>query len=208
MKAGARAVGVAESYRHDPSAGGEPATAGAGRPSDDDGDEVASTLAAVVTRADRSVDGFAFGTCTVGGLDATDAVVDLYVGLDREDVRYVLVAGVAPAWYNVLDLRAVAEAVDRPVISVSFEPSPGLEPALSEAFSGEELRDRLSIYRRQPPRERLAVNDQTVFVRAVGLADHEARDVVRAFTPEGGRPEPLRVARLAARAADRWRTGF
>jgi len=43
-----------------------------------------------------------------------------------------------------------------------------------------------------------------VFVRGVGLADDEAADVVRAFTPEGGRPEPLRVARLAARAADAW----
>ncbi len=34
---------------------------------------------------------------------------------------------------------------------------------------------------------------------SVGIDDGEADDVIHAFTPEGGRPEPLRVARLAAR---------
>ena len=200
MKAGARAVGVAESYR---SAGG---TATEGRASSDEPiDERRSTLAAAVVRADRTVDGFEFGECTVGGLDATEAVVDLLERLDREDVRYVMVSGVAPAWYNVLDLPAIHEAVDRPVLSVSFEASPGLEPALRDAFRGDALEARLSIYRQQPPRERLSVNDETVFLRAIGLDGGEARDVVRAFTPAGGRPEPVRVARLAARAADRWR---
>ena len=200
MKAGARAVGVAESYRGrhreaEQSSLGEDGTNG----------RTESTLAAVVTTTNGTVDGFAFGSCAVGGLDATGAVIDLWDRLDREDVRYVLVAGIAPAWYNVLDLAAIREGVGRPVISVSFEPSPGLDSALEEAFSGGGLEERLAIYRRQPARERVVVNDEAVFVRAVGLDDPEARDAVRAFTPEGGRPEPLRVARLAARAADRWR---
>lgn len=180
MKPGARAVGVAESYR------GE-----------------VSTLAGVVTRASRVVDGFAFGRATVGGTDGTAAVCDLLSRLDREDVSYVLVAGIAPAWYNVLDLFTIEGSVDRPVIAVTFEKSDGLEDAIRREFTGEALETRLDTYRRQPDRERLVVNDQAVFVRAVGVDIGTARDVVRAFTPEGGRPEPLRVARLAARAADR-----
>jgi endonuclease V-like protein UPF0215 family len=39
-------------------------------------------------------------------------------------------------------------------------------------------------------------------VRGVGL-DEPTERVVAAFTPAGGRPEPLRVARLAARGVDR-----
>jgi len=187
MKPGARAVGVAESYAGD-------------REASD-----ASTLAAAVVRADRTVDGLAFDTCTVGGTDATGAVRTLLSRLDREDVQYVLVAGIAPAWYNVLDLPAISEAADRSVLSVSFEASEGLEPALEREFSGADLEERLATYRRQPDRERLLVNGETIFVRNVGLGDEEAREVVRAFTPEGGRPEPLRVARLAARAGDRFR---
>jgi len=179
VKPGVRALGVAESYRDE-----------------------RSTLAGAVVRADRVADGFAYGTAAVGGLDATDAVADLFDRLDREDVRYVFVAGIALAWYNVVDLRRLADAVDRPVVSVTFEASPGLEPALEAEFSGEALDRRLAALDAQPPRERLAVNDQTVFVRSVGIEASEARDAVRAFTPEGGRPEPLRVARLAARAGD------
>jgi len=182
VKSGVRALGIAESYR-------------ARR----------STLAGVVTRASRVTDGFAYRTCTVGGTDATDAAIDLFSALDREDVRYVFVAGIALAWYNVVDLRRVNDAVDRPVISVTFEESPGLVAALEAEFEGEALRRRRETFERQPPRERLSVNDQTVFVRSVGVETGEARDAVRAFTPEGGRPEPLRVARLAARAGDELR---
>lgn len=179
MKSGVRALGIAESFRED-----------------------RSTLAGVVCRANRIVDGFVFGQCTVGGSDATDAVVDMLKRLDRPDVSYVLLAGIAPAWFNILDLSAIAAAADRPVLSISFEESSGLESALREAFEGEGLAARLETYRAQPERHAVAVGEETVYVRAVGCPLAEAKQAVRAFTPEGGRPEPLRVARQAARAAD------
>ncbi|MFD1585977.1 DUF99 family protein [Halorientalis brevis] len=179
MKSGVRALGVAESFS-----------------------DARSTLAGVVVRASRVVDGFAFGSCTVGGTDATDAIVALFDDLGREDVRYLLVSGVAPAWFNIIDLHALHGRVERPVISVSYEGSEGLTPALEAQFDGDALTTRLETYRRQPSRRELAINDETVYVRSVGIDDGEADDVVREFTPEGGRPEPLRVARLAARALD------
>ena len=179
MKAGTRALGIAESYR---------------------GDE--STLAGCVVRADRVVDGFAFTSCTVGGTDATAATLDLLDRLDREDIQYLLVAGIAPAWFNILDLHRLHDAAGRPVLSVSFEESTGLAASIREAFSGENRQRRLATYRAQPPRQSVAVGEETLFVRAVGLPADRTAAVVRAFTPEGGRPEPLRVARLAARAGD------
>jgi endonuclease V-like protein UPF0215 family len=182
VKAGVRALGVAESYR-----------------------EETSTLAGVVVRADRVVDDVVFGSCTVGGTDATDAVATLVDRLDRPDVRYLLVAGIAPAWFNVLDVHALQDRVDRPVISVSFEGSDGLADAIREAFDGAAASRRLATYYAQPDRRQLAVGDETVFVRGVGLSADRADEVVRAFTPEGGRPEPLRVARIAARAGDAFR---
>jgi endonuclease V-like protein UPF0215 family len=182
VKTGVRALGIAESFRED-----------------------RSTLAGVVTRASRVVDGFSFSTCTVGGTDATDAICALFDDLGREDVRYVLVSGIAPAWFNVVDLHRVADHTDRPVLSVTYEESAGLESALREQFDGDALDRRLAIYRDQPDRHRLGVDDETLFVRSVGLDDEEAAAVVDGFTPEGGRPEPLRVARLAARGADEFR---
>ncbi|WP_181686864.1 endonuclease dU [Halorhabdus salina] len=179
MKSGVRALGIAESF--------------SGKQ---------STLCGAVVRASRVVDGFVFGRCTVGGRDATATVIEMVDRLDRADVHYLILAGIAPAWFNLFDLPRLHDETGLPVIAVTFEDSSGLEATLRAEFDGDALDWRLATYRAQPPRERVTVNDETVFVRQVGCDHEAARELVRAFTPEGGRPEPLRVARLAARAAD------
>lgn len=206
MKSGVRALGVAESYTGVAADGdaGPGSVVDAREETTGTGRRPRSVLCGAVVRADRVVDGFALGSCTVGGTDATASVRTLFSTLGREDVRYLFVSGIAPAWFNVLDLPRLAGAVDRPALSVSFEPSEGLESALGDQFDGEALERRLSTYRAQPPRRAVEVNGETVYVRAAGLPADEAAAVVRGFTPEGGRPEPLRVARLTARAARRW----
>lgn len=162
-----------------------------------------SSVAAAVVRADRVVDGLAFETCTVGGLDATEAVCRVVADLDRPDVQYLLLAGIAPAWFNLLDLREIHDRTGLPTLVISFEASEGLGDAIREQFAGEERERRLAIYDALPPRQQVRVGDDEVFVRTVGFDEepHSPTEVVRAFTPEGGRPEPLRVARMAARAA-------
>jgi endonuclease V-like protein UPF0215 family len=160
-----------------------------------------SHLAGAVVRADRAVDGFEFGTCTVGGSDATAAVCELFDRLGREDLGYVFLAGIAPAWFNLFDLHAIGDHTGLPTLSIAFEASPGLGDAIRDGFDSDAaVKERLSTYRAQPDRRELSVNDETVFVRSVGLDPDEADEVVRTYTPAGGRPEPLRVARLAARA--------
>lgn len=182
VKQGARALGIAESAT----------------------DERA-TLAGAVVRADRVVDGAAFADCTVGGTDATERIVGLVAELDREDLQYLLLGAVAPAWYNLVELDALQEATGLPTIAVTFEASGGLEPALREAFDDDQLQERLERYRSLPPRRALAVGTQTVYVRSVGIDADDADRVVRVFTPEGGRPEPIRVARELARAGAAYR---
>ncbi|WP_280588505.1 DUF99 family protein [Halorubrum sp. Boch-26] len=172
-----------------------------------DGDRI-SRLAGAVVRADGTLDGLAFERCTVGGADATDAAIALFDALGREDVRHVACAGVAPAWFNLLDLRRLHEALDRPVYAVSYEPSPGLEPALREAFDGDALERRLDVYRALPSRVRVDREDpdrtgdaRPLFVRAVGIDESRAADAVDELVREGfRRPEPLRLAAVAASA--------
>ncbi|ADD05023.1 UPF0215 family protein [Natrialba magadii ATCC 43099] len=235
MKSGVRALGIAESYRgrreherrgqyrrgrnqcqctrdvasDDDAGNGDGSGSDDGSSGADDSVDAAhrnrSTLAGAVVRADRVVDGLTYGQCAVGGTDATDAIVSLLTDLERPDVRYVLLGAIAPAWYNILDLSRIHEAAERPVFAVTFEASPGLESDLREAFSGEALQHRLAIYRRLPPRTAVTVNDETVYARWFGCEREEAVSVIRSFTPVGGRPEPIRVARLAARAGDAYR---
>lgn len=187
MKSGTRVLGVAESYDGERLPGEQ------------------STFAGAVVRVDRVVDGFSFASLTIGGTDATASIIELYFNLAREDVQYLLLSGIAPAWYNLVDLGEIADATDRPICAVSFEASSGLEDALRVAFSGKALDHRLAIYERQPARQEIEVNGHNLYWRGVGIGDDEARELLSAVTPVGGRPEPLRVARLAARAADRFR---
>ncbi|WP_424014061.1 DUF99 family protein [Halorubrum xinjiangense] len=169
-----------------------------------------SHAAGVVVRADGTPDGFAFARCTVGGTDATDAVIDCWRALDREDVRHVACAGVAPAWFNLLDLDRLRESLDRPVYAVSYEASPGLEPALRDAFDGDALADRLATYRSLPSRVPVDAPESgdPRFVRAVGLDPEDAAAAVRGLTRDGERRcEPLRIAALAASAHREAATG-
>ena len=180
MKAGARALGVAFSG--------------------DDADARFVACAAVV-RADRVVDGLALDARPVGDGAATATARALLDRVDRPDATHVLLAGVAPAWFDVLALDAIHDAAGRPVLSVSFEASPRLGDAIDREFAGAARASRRARYDALPPRQRVETGDASLFVRAVGCPDDEAARVVRAHTPEGqGRPEPLRVARLAARA--------
>ncbi|QSG01984.1 endonuclease dU [Natranaeroarchaeum sulfidigenes] len=181
MRPGTRALGIAESYSGS-------------------ADESYATLAGAVVRADRVVDGIGFERTTVGGLDVTDAVCRL---VDRDDIRYVLLSGIALSWYNLCDLQAVYDRIDRPILSVSYEDSTGLEPAIRREFEGESLRKRLEIYRSLPTRQSVSVDGNTIFVRSIGDVDTET--VVQRFASGNGRPEPVRVARLAARAAHAYR---
>lgn len=182
MKQGARALGIAESTA-----------------------DQQSVVAGCVARADHGVEEFCFDQWTVGGTDATATVLDLFDRLDREDLQYLLLSGIAPAWFNVLDMHEIHAATDLPTLSVSFEESEGLAEAIRAGFDEPAAVDaRLETYRAQPERRPLTVNGETVFVRSVGLDSATAATVVRGFTPVGGRPAPLRVARLAARAAADW----
>lgn len=219
MKPGGRALGFAESYRGTDAGTGtdteaatdaeaatdtETATDAEADIESDGSEPARSTLGGAVVRGDGTVEEFVFETATVGGLDATDALVDAWRRLDRPDVRHVLVAGVALAWYNVLDLEALAAATDRPVVAVTFEESEGLSDAIAETFDGTERERRLDAYEALPERRRLALDDGAVFVRSVGV-DPEAADRIVAAHADGGRPEPLRVAKRAARGVDEFR---
>jgi hypothetical protein len=159
-----------------------------------------SILAGVVMRADMRIDGMAYAHATVGGDDATQAVIRIYEKLDREDVNALLISGAAVSWFNIIDLQEVFRFVKRPIVSLTYEASLGLERYLREYFPQSE--DKLRSYQRLGNREvvRLKTGHE-VYVRAFGATAEEARNMLNKFTKDGRVPEPVRVARLAARAA-------
>lgn len=176
QKKGLRALGIAESY--------------SGRTS--------SVLAGVVMRKDLRIDGFVFGSVTVGGTDATEVIIRMFRDLDRKDINVILISGCVIAWFNVIDPEQIATETGIPVICVTYEESDGLLEDISHHFPGDE--SRLAMYRKLG--ERIPVSLQTgqvLYLRAVGIDTAEGARFCNGFTLDGKIPEPLRVARLCAR---------
>jgi hypothetical protein len=162
-----------------------------------------SVLAGVVIRSDLVIDGFSFATTTVGGMDATDNVIKLYKNLDRKDINFVFLNGCIISWYNVIDLCRVSEAIDLPLICVTYEESPGLEAYFKENFPTD-WQERVKIYYGNGMREPLKLHTgHTIFVRLFKIGRKDAESILNKFTLNGAVPEPLRIARLLARAAMR-----
>jgi endonuclease V-like protein UPF0215 family len=159
-----------------------------------------SVLAGVVMRADKAIDGFIFAKATVGGMDATDKVIKMYKTLGRDDINVLLLNGCVISWYNVVDLHKVAEETGLPLICVTYEESEGLDKYFKELFP-EDWENRVQVYHKN--RERTPLKLKTgyvVYARFLGMSLEEAKSILDKFTSHGSVPEPLRVARLLARA--------
>ncbi|WP_440950581.1 endonuclease dU [Methanosphaerula subterraneus] len=158
-----------------------------------------STLACVVMRRDLRIDGAAFGSVTVGGMDATGSIIDLIGDLHRKDLNLVMISGCVIAWFNVLDPEAISRATGLPVIAVTYEASEGLENEIESHFPGD--RARLELYRNLGERTAFPLSTgERIYLRLAGIGLHEAGFICDRFTLDGRVPEPLRVARLMARA--------
>ncbi len=161
-----------------------------------------SVLAGVVMRADLQIDGFSFECCTVGGMDATEAIIKIYRRLNRKDIRAIIISGTVISLYNIIDLNKLYEKCSVPIIAVTYEESEGLEKYLLELPDGKE---RLEIYSRNGPRILIRLkNGYYVYIRPIGITVGNAIEILNLFALHGRYIEPVRVARILARSLFRF----
>lgn len=180
-KKGIRVLGIAESFKRDYDK---------------------SVLAGVVMRSDWIIDGVAFDEITVGGMDATEGVLRVFDSMQRDDINVMMLNGCVISWFNIIDIKAVYDRLRIPVICVTYEESEGLEEHIAKHFDATERDYRIEAYKRLG--NRVAVKLHTnyeVLIRFLGLEKKEAAAVLKKFTTHGRVHEPLRVAKIAARAA-------
>ena len=201
-KAGLRGLTIAESFERGafglPSArrrgaggtGSRPPTAAAPR----------SVLAGVVMRRDLVIDGLVLGSATLGGDDATGAVLEMYRRLGRSDIRYILVSGLIVSLYNIIDIAALHRSAGVPVIGMSRRRPGRVEPALRHHFP-DSFESKVAQYRGLGRPERITLETSCdVYVRTRGCAPGDAARLLSGLTRQGSVPEPVRVARMLARA--------
>lgn len=179
-KKGIRAVGIAESFRRELEK---------------------SVLAGIVMRSDFIIDGVGFNRITVGGMDATEGIVHLVESLHRDDINLMMLNGCVISWFNIVDLQKVYERLRIPLICVTYEESEGLEAHIALHFEGHERDVRIEAYKDLGERVPMKLyNHYEVLIRHLGIEKTEAELVLKKFTAHGRVPEPLRVARIVARA--------
>lgn len=159
-----------------------------------------STLAGVVVRTDLVVDGFVLGAATVGGDDATRAVLGMFRRLGRDDVNVLMLAGCVISRYNIVDLDGLARLSGVPVVCLTYNESRGIVGSIRRNFPDSE--EKVESYKRLGRRSAVRLSTgHKVYVRNSGIDDRDAKKVLDAFTLQGGVPEPVRLAKLLARAA-------
>lgn len=178
VKKGSRVCGIAESFKK--------------------GTYPQSILAGVVQRLDGRIDGVNYATAEVGGVDATSAIKQLIKRLGRPDIQFFLLNGTVISYYNVIDLHELYASVDTPFIALTYEPSQGIEEYLLEMEKGQH---RLKIHRKNGPRVKIILESGIeLFIRPVGLTKDMAKRVLSHLMTHGKRPEPIRIAKLLAKA--------
>lgn len=178
-KRGIRIFGIAESFKRSNST---------------------STLGGVVMRRDLIVDGIVFGNATLKGNDSTKSIHCMYNSLQRDDINCIMLDGLIISMYNIIDGEQLNNTTGLPVIAITFEDSTGLEEHIRHHFL-EEAERKLEQYRKLGKRDLVRLKtDKLLYIRYWGLSLKGALNTLNAFTLQGSVPEPIRVAKLLARA--------
>lgn len=152
----------------------------------------------VVMRLPTYVEGVLSAKCAVDGGDATDVLVGM---VDRsrfkEQLRLVMIDGVAIGGFNVVDIDEMYEATGIPIATVTRDP-PDLvmiRSALEKHFPDHER--RFEIIARKPLRP-VATEHKPILVSLAGIDMDEAAPLIQKSIVRGAVPEPIRVAHIIA----------
>jgi uncharacterized protein len=172
-------------------------------------------LVGVVCSGTR-VDGIVSGRVRRDGVDATRRMVDL---VRRSQfgghLQAVLLQGIAVAGFNVVDIRALANALAIPVLVVVrrapdmaavrralFSADPVVRPQVRGAARKWRLIEEAGALEQLGPSrratKRTGAKKPNLWIQRAGLSMEQARRIVDATTLHGNIPEALRVAHLIA----------
>ena len=156
-----------------------------------------SILAGIVMRRDLVVDGLTYSDTLVGGNDGTNKVLSMIDSLGRTDINCVLLGGLIISLFNIISGKYINEITGIPVIAISYKRSSGLKNSIHGMAENQKIKEYLKLEERKP----LTLwTGKTISVRHWGLEFSDASNLLNSLVIQGAKPEPLRLAALAARA--------
>ena len=156
-------------------------------------------------RRDFIVDGFIYSDTVLGGNDATYKIISMIESLHRNDVHYVILGGPIISIFNIIDGKWIYEKTGLPVIAISFRRTSGIINSIHGPANEKKIENYLRLEERKQVTLRTG---KDVFVRSWGIDFDEVPDLLNSFLIQGAKPEPLRLATLAARACRNYVTSI
>ena len=151
-----------------------------------------------IVRAPSYLEGVLRFEVSVDGEDSTGNIEDaIQSSRFREQIRAILIDGIALGGFNIVDIQKLSEGLDLPVITVTRdEPDMrGIEAALSKYF--DDWKDRISMISSVPVMT-IEAEKKLIFVSYAGTNPDEVRDILRITTLRGSIPEPIRMSHIIA----------
>ena len=156
-----------------------------------------SILAGIIMRRDFLIDGIIYSNTTVGGNDGTKKVLAMIDSLDRTDINCVLLGGLIISLFNILSGKEINEVTKIPVIAISYRRSYGLTTSIHGQDEQEKIKHYLTLQKQKPF---TLWTGKTIYVRHWGVEFSDASNLLNSIVIQGAKPEPLRLAAIAARA--------
>ena len=156
-------------------------------------------IVGVVSRLPMYIEGIMRTECDVDGTDANDAIASMVLrSRYREQLRVIMIDGVAVGGFNVVDIDRLHRATGIPVATVTrgLPDYDSMEKALRAHFPDWEA--RMEVIRRHPI-YRLG-GRRYIYAAATGISIDDLEMVIEESTVIGSLPEPLRIAHLISSA--------
>jgi endonuclease V-like protein UPF0215 family len=159
-----------------------------------------ATVVGALVRLPNYLEGVMTSKVTVDGSDASDVLIEMVSSSRyRDQIKAVVLDGIALAGFNVLDLERIHKTLGTPVLTVTRD-KPDLDKmrlALSKHFSDWE--DRYSLITRLELRQ-VRTEHKSLWASGLGLDWPAFEELVRLSIVRGAVPEPVRMAHLIASA--------
>jgi hypothetical protein len=162
-------------------------------------DERALVVGALV-RVPNYLEGLMKTEVAVDGTDATAELLGMVTrSRYRDQIKAVMIDGIAVAGFNVIDVEALHASLKIPVITVTRDrPDFGkMEAALRKYF--DDWKQRYELISKLELIE-IGTEHKPVYACGPGLGRAEIEKLVRMTTIRGSIPEPLRIAHLVSTA--------
>ncbi|XHH08093.1 MAG: DUF99 family protein [Candidatus Bathyarchaeia archaeon] len=134
----------------------------------------------------------------VDGFDVTENVAKMITASPHyRQLRVIMLNGLTFAGFNVMDIKALHEATELPVIALTKE-KPDLDSIRSALSNLDQAEERFSILLNAGEIIPIQKNDKKIFMQTAGLYCEDAQKIVALTSTRSSIPEPLRVAHLIA----------